>query len=70
MTQIIMFVNIRCASSDLTFQATLLCGIDTVYLVGSFQALVTTFFNISTKSHIRIKFSNADFVFNGELNQK
>jgi len=47
MTQVIVFVNIRCASSDLTFQATLLCGIDTVYLLGSFQALVTTFFNRS-----------------------
>jgi len=28
------------------------------------------FQQISTKSHLHIKFSNADFVFNGELNRK
>ena len=28
------------------------------------------FQQISTKSHIQIKFNNADFVFNGELNRK
>jgi len=39
--------------------------------LGSFQALVTAFFNRSAPSPItQIKFRNADFVFNGELNRK
>jgi len=39
--------------------------------LGSFQALVTAFFNRSAPNPItQIKFRNADFVFNGELNRK
>ena len=51
------FADFRCADSDF----------------GSFQALVSTFFNRSVPNpmyRLQIKFGNANLVFNGEWNRK